>query len=399
MSAWRVILVFVAAAGLGAALVGEPLAASPKQELERKQAQAEHVLAQVNALDAKFGATVEAWNGARYELAQTQKQLATDRASLRAAERQRRLAQQHVSDRIVALYESDPAPSTLSIFLGSHSLGEIIDALDTAKAVAAADHRLAAKTTQIRNRYAKAVRVLRSTEKRREGALLQRASERVRIGSLLAQRRHLLSSVTAEVDALRVKEQQHQALIAAQARARLADEQELLRQQARERARAAAAKVVTPPAPTTPAPTTTTGGTTTTAAPTATAPAPPTPTPTGPISGGHPEAATIALHYLGVPYLWGGSTPAGFDCSGLVMYVYNQLGISLPHFAAAQYGEGSPVPRDLLQPGDLVFFDALNHVGIYIGGGQIVHAPNTGDVVKISNLSDWGASYVGARRI
>ena len=81
------------------------------------------------------------------------------------------------------------------------------------------------------------------------------------------------------------------------------------------------------------------------------------------------------------------------------MYVYNQLGVSLPHFAAAQYGMGSPVPRDLLQPGDLVFFDSLNHVGIYIGGGQVVHAPSTGDVVKISNLSDWGASYVGARRI
>jgi len=118
-----------------------------------------------------------------------------------------------------------------------------------------------------------------------------------------------------------------------------------------------------------------------------------------PLSGGHPEAATIALRYLGVPYLWGGATPAGFDCSGLVMYVYNQLGIALPHFAAAQYGAGLPVPRDALQPGDLVFFDSLNHVGIYIGGGQVVHAPSTGDVVKISNLSDWGASYVGARRI
>ena len=81
------------------------------------------------------------------------------------------------------------------------------------------------------------------------------------------------------------------------------------------------------------------------------------------------------------------------------MYVYNQLGVSLPHFAAAQYGDGSPVPRDQLQPGDLVFFDSLNHVGIYIGGGQVVHAPSTGDVVKISNLSDWGDSYVGARRI
>jgi cell wall-associated NlpC family hydrolase len=81
------------------------------------------------------------------------------------------------------------------------------------------------------------------------------------------------------------------------------------------------------------------------------------------------------------------------------MYVFAQLGISLPHYAAAQYDAGEPVPRDQLQPGDLVFFDGLNHVGIYIGGGQLVHAPQTGDVVKISSLSDWGDRYVGARRI
>jgi cell wall-associated NlpC family hydrolase len=104
------------------------------------------------------------------------------------------------------------------------------------------------------------------------------------------------------------------------------------------------------------------------------------------------------MKYLGVPYVWGGSTPAGFDCSGLVMYVYAQLGVSLPHFAAAQYGLGSPVSRDQLQPGDLVFFNALDHVGIYIGGGQMIHAPHTGDVVKIAPLSD-GGSYVGARRL
>jgi cell wall-associated NlpC family hydrolase len=117
------------------------------------------------------------------------------------------------------------------------------------------------------------------------------------------------------------------------------------------------------------------------------------------LPAGHPEAATIALHYLGVPYLWGGESPKGFDCSGLVAYVYAQLGITLPHYAAAQYQLGVAVPRDQLQPGDLVFFDALDHVGIYIGGGQFVHAPHTGDVVKITSLAAYGPGYVGARRI
>ena len=115
-------------------------------------------------------------------------------------------------------------------------------------------------------------------------------------------------------------------------------------------------------------------------------PRPPTTTPAAvPVSGGHPEAASIAMKYLGIPYQWGGASPGtGFDCSGLVMYVFAQLGVQLPHFAAGQYGYGSPVSRDQLQPGDLVFFDGLSHVGIYIGNGQMVHAPQTGDVVKIT---------------
>jgi cell wall-associated NlpC family hydrolase len=112
------------------------------------------------------------------------------------------------------------------------------------------------------------------------------------------------------------------------------------------------------------------------------------------------KAVRIALRYLGTPYRWGGASPAGFDCSGFVMYVFSKVGISLPHNAAAQYGVGSPVSRSDLQPGDLVFFDGLGHVGIYIGGNEFVHAPHTGDVVRVSSMSGWYASsYVGARRI
>ena len=109
----------------------------------------------------------------------------------------------------------------------------------------------------------------------------------------------------------------------------------------------------------------------------------------------------IAMQYLGVPYRWGGADPSGFDCSGFAMYVFAKVGVSLPHHAATQYGMGTPVSKDQLAPGDLVFFSGLGHMGIYIGGGQFIHAPRTGDVVKISNLSDawYAAGYVGARRL
>jgi cell wall-associated NlpC family hydrolase len=83
------------------------------------------------------------------------------------------------------------------------------------------------------------------------------------------------------------------------------------------------------------------------------------------------------------------------------MYVYAQVGVSLPHHAATQYTLGVPVSSSDLQPGDLVFFNGLGHMGMYIGGGQFIHAPHTGDVVKISSLSDswYAATHVGARRI
>ena len=110
------------------------------------------------------------------------------------------------------------------------------------------------------------------------------------------------------------------------------------------------------------------------------------------------KAVKIAMQYLGVPYVWGGADPlTGFDCSGLTMYVYAQLGIQLTHYTGSQFYEGTRVPPWALQPGDLVFFNGLNHMGIYIGGGQYVHAPHTGDVVKVSSLGE-RSDYVGAVR-
>ena len=111
------------------------------------------------------------------------------------------------------------------------------------------------------------------------------------------------------------------------------------------------------------------------------------------------RAVQLANRLTGIPYRWGGASPrSGFDCSGLVQYVYAKVGIRLPHYAAGQYGHGRRVSRDSLRPGDLVFFSGLGHVGIYAGGGKFIHAPRSGTTVRWSRLSSHG-SYYGATRL
>ncbi|MEO5632533.1 C40 family peptidase [Gaiella sp.] len=111
------------------------------------------------------------------------------------------------------------------------------------------------------------------------------------------------------------------------------------------------------------------------------------------------RAVRIAARELGTPYRYGGMSPSGFDCSGLIAYVYGKLGVVLPHNAAAQFGHGRPVSRSHLRPGDLVFFHGLGHVGLYIGGGKIIHSPQSGERVEIQNLAERSGSVQGARRV
>ena len=334
--------------------------AEPAQ-IGSKRAEAQQVLAQIQAMDAQMEKAVEAYNAANVRLDQIKHDLEVNRAHLETARKSLVKARAQVSARLVALYTSDQ-PDTLSIIFGAASLGDLIERIDSANRIADEDSRIAAEVKQYRNEVQSRQQALVKAQADQEQVVAERAAQRASIQSQLAERQALYSSIKDQIAQLEAAERARQARLAAQAKA-------------------AAKQQQSAPAPA-PAPSSPSGG--------SSAPPPAT----------HSSVVSIALQYLGVPYVWGGASPSGFDCSGLTMYAYAKVGVYLPHNAAMQYGMGTPVSRSQLAPGDLVFFSGLSHVGMYIGGGRFVHAPHTGDVVKISSLSEYwyAATYVGARR-
>jgi cell wall-associated NlpC family hydrolase len=425
----------IALSSLSAAGAGStPVPPSQKKAIAAKKAEVQSVLNEIAAIDEQLNTVSEQYDGARVRLQALKKNLAAEQVALAKAKLRYEHAQQRAAKLLVWMYTQSHGNS-LDVILGARSLIELLRLSD-------AEHELSLQAATIAHEAAAAklnllvvVHRLDRDRKAAAATVKELRDRRTEIMQGLKERQRLLASVESEVRGLEAKERLRQERLAEIARARLQAE---LEAQARARAKAAAARraaaalaaqrqqaaaaaaaaettttttTTTTTATTSAAtPTTTTVPTTTTTplAPPAPSTIPTTTTPgiapqqsTGLLPPGHPEAAQIALSYLGVPYLWGGSTPSGFDCSGLVSYVYNQIGIALPHFAAAQWDYGVPVDVTQLQPGDLVFFDALDHVGIYIGNGLLVDAPHTGAFVRIDSLQEkWYAKkYVGARRL
>jgi peptidoglycan DL-endopeptidase CwlO len=355
-------------------------AAEPR-EIRSARAQAEIVLAQIDAVDMELDRAVDAWNGATLRLSQIEEHLVANTRQLRVARASLRQAQDQASDRLYELYTSTE-PDTVDVLLGATSLSDLLDRVETADRVADQDARIAAEVRRFKAVVARRQRDLERAKAEQQKIVAERAARRMAIEQQLAQRQALYSSIQGQIADLQAQERRRQKRLAAQARAQAAAIQ---RRQSKPRPQRAQTSPQPPENPeTSPAP--------------ASSQPPASPPPAGP---GHPEVVPIALRYLGVPYRWGGASPSGYDCSGLVMYVYGKIGISLPHHAASQFGYGRSVSRSQLRPGDLVFFNGLSHVGIYVGGGSFVHAPHTGDVVKISSLWDswYAATWVGGRRL
>jgi peptidoglycan DL-endopeptidase CwlO len=364
-SAAPLILAFVAALAVTASATPQPGAISSKQ------AQAQGVLAQIRSLDSNLSHAIEAYNLANERLAVVKADLAENKRELGIARANLGRARSVLAEHAIAIYTSTSGDSTLEVLLGATSLDDFLSRVDTVGRVSDQGSQVLGEVITFRNDVKARRAKLKRDKQRAAGLVAEQARRKASIESQLATRRSLLNSIRGEIARLQAAERARQAELERRARAQ------------------AAAATAAPPVLATALNSETASSATEPAA--AATPAP---------VARHGGAVGIAMQYLGTPYVYGGASPSGFDCSGFVMYVYSQLGVSLPHNAAAQYGYGTPVDRSQLQPGDLVFFNGLGHNGIYIGGGSFIHSPHTGDVVKISPMSGWYAStYVGARRL
>jgi len=353
-----------------------PVPALADPTVAEKQAEAQQVLGQVQQLDASLAHAIQAYDLANEKLNRVRSALKENTKALVTARASFKTAQHRYAARVFDLYTSGGGNDGLDVLIGTTSLDDLLNRLNTASRIASADEEIVRQVLSFRNEVQR--REARLKEARRSAASLvaERAAAQRSVESQLAQRRQMLSSIRGQIAQLEAQERARQAELRRELQARLATQEQQARTEAFDNTFSA------------PAPPSTGSASPATGAPPVTAPS-------------RGNVVAIAMRYLGVPYRWGGASPStGFDCSGFTMYVYAQVGVSLPHYTGSQYAMGVSVSRSQLEPGDLVFFDGLGHEGIYVGNNQFIHAPHTGDVVKISSISGWYAStYVGARRV
>lgn len=309
-----------------------------------KREQARVIKQQIDRLDERVELAAERYNEASAAHTKLLKEKKAAAAKLRRLKARTNVVQRHLNLRARSMYRSGRV-GLVDVLLGAQSFEEFAATWDVLKTLNQDDAEAIATLKRLRAETRKAHAEYAAKEKAASDKQTVMRRDYDSISRDLAERKSKLSGIESEIAALEAEE-------------------------SRARAASAARSVLS-------------------AAPYERHFPPPTRAPRS-------EVVNIARRYLGAPYRWGAAGPNAFDCSGLTMFVYRQVGVYLPHSSRAQIGYGQRVSRSNLAPGDLVFFGSpIHHVGIYVGGGQMISAPHTGAVVRIEPLL---SDYVGASR-
>jgi peptidoglycan DL-endopeptidase CwlO len=308
---------------------------SSAETLAQKRARAHDIMKQLTVLDIRMEKVVEAYDAATGKLDAVKAHIKQNERDLALARYSLQVAQDTLRQRVVSMYKQRPV-ELLDVVLATNSFSSLVDQLQLIDRVGQNDASVVSSIDHYKGTIIKTQKALQVDRTAAVKLVAERSVQKSQVEQQLSQRKAMLRGVKAEIDAM---------------------------QAAQNRAAAKAAQGSSGAGG---------GGTGSGAAP-------------GPVTGG---VVGYAASFLGVPYVWGGSSPAGFDCSGFTMYVYSHFGVGLPHNAAMQQSSVAAVPAGQEQAGDLVFFgNPAHHVGIYVGGGSMIHAPHTGDVVSYGSVA------------
>lgn len=315
-----------------------------REQLAKKQARLDALQAQLDELDAELEVATEQYNAANDKLTEMKKKLEVTQKDLENAQAAYEQQVVLLEQRIRVMYQGGTM-DTIGLLLGSKSVADFVERIKFLSMIGEKDATLAETLGNQRDTIQQSLLDLKDAKLQAEQLEFQLKARRIEIQLRITERQQMLA--TAQGDLLQ--------LLGQQSSSRQSEQAALLK----EILSGAAGVGIT-------------------------------------VDPGSP--AETALAYHGIPYVWAGADPSGFDCSGLVLYVFAQHGVILPHYSGAQFELGVPVPPADLKSGDVVFFgNPIHHVGMYLGNGYFIEAPHTGDFVKVSRLSS-RSDYAGARR-